>query len=189
MTISRAVATVLIACFIVAVLFVGLGALSSHPAGDEIVFNEPQSPVRVRIHENATTSSIGVRLNNLADASDPTTSRAWATFNVESGLANVTLAAPRGAMTLVANVTVTSVQHNPVKCSYADFALVTRDKNAYYPGYAVCNASCSRDLLVNRTLSRDSANDVYLLFSLPATAQTSELVYTGSDPPIVISTT
>jgi hypothetical protein len=189
MTISRAVATVLIACFIVAVLFVGLRALSPRPAGDEITFNEPQSLVRVRIHETATTSSIGVRLNKITDASDPRTSREWATFNLESGLGSVTLAAPRGAMTLVANVTVNSVQHDPVKCSYADFALVTRDKSAYYPGYAVCNASCSKDLLVNRTLSRDSANDVYLLFSLPATAQTSELVYTGSNPPIVISIT
>lgn len=88
---------------------------------------------------------------------------------------------------LVANVTVTSVQHGTVKCSYTDFALVTRDKSVYYPGYAVCNASCSKDLLMNRTLSRDFANDLYPLFSLPATAQTLELVYTGSDTPIIIS--
>ena len=59
----------------------------------------------------------------------------------------------------------------------------------YYANYAVCNKGCSAQALANGTLNETFTSDLYVLFSVPSATQPVTLVYTGANPPIVMSST
>jgi hypothetical protein len=159
--------------------------LATTPA-NEITYKAPASAVRASLGETARSDTIALRLNGIKDASDPATSDAWIKFTLEVGTYNLTLAPPPGERYLVANVTATNVQPTDVHFSYTAFALLTPNDTAYYAGFAVCNTSCWH-ALENRTLSAGFTSNLYVLFSLPAGTNAQEVVYTASDPPIVMS--
>ena len=98
----------------------------------------------------------------------------------------MSLTPPPGERYLVANLTVTNVQPTDVHFSYMDFAVLTPNNTAYYANIAVCNESCSH-ALENRTLSAGFTSDLYVLFSVPEGADVDKVVYTTSNPPIVMS--
>jgi hypothetical protein len=137
-----------------------------------------------------SNGTIALRLNGITDASNPATSSAWITFNIEAranGVSRFPLTPPPGDSYLVANVTVTNVHHAEIPFDYGYFVLIARDGTAYYSSYAVCNSGCSAQALVARALNANFTSDVYVLFSVPAAAQPAQLVYTASSPPIVMS--
>lgn len=186
-----AVLGIVIVLVVIALVASQYGVLLSAPAS---VTPPPLgSAVHASLGKTVNDGTVALRLNGVSDASDPATSTTWIALNREAwdagGIYNYSLTPAPGDRYLVANVTVTNVQRAEVPFSYGDFVLISRDNSAYYPNYAVCNASCSASALKNGTLSGRSANELYVLFSVPTAAQPVEFAYAGSSPPVVMSTT
>lgn len=89
---------------------------------------------------------------------------------------------------LIANVTVTNAKPTQVPFSYWGFALLTSNNSAFYANYAVCSSSCGAQALLNQTLNAGFSSDLLVLFSVPAGTQAQKVVYTTSNPVIVMST-
>jgi hypothetical protein len=179
--------------FVVIVAFVAIIAafVSTSPAS-EVTYQAPASAVHASLGETASDGTIALRLNGISDASNPATSSAWITDNVEAHAYEVyrfSLTPPPGDSYLVANVTVTNVHHAGIPFDYGYFVLVAHDGTAYYASYAVCNSGCSAQALANSTLSETFTSDMFVLFSVPTGAQPTQIAYTGATPPIVMSLT
>jgi hypothetical protein len=114
-------------------------------------------------------------------------SDAWIRFNPKAGVYNRSLSPPPGDQYLIANVTVTNAQHTQITFTHAAFVLLTPNNAAYYANYAVCSRSCAAQALDNRTLNENFSSDVYVLFSVPSGTHAEKIVYTASNPPIVMS--
>ncbi len=181
------------AALVILLIVVALAAsvfLSASPAN--VTYNEPASAVYASLGETASDGTITLRLNRISDASDPATSSTWIEFNNESragGVYPLSLTPPPASRYLVANVTVTNVHNTQIPFDYGDFVLIARDGTAYYANYAVCNTGCSAQALASRALNETFTNDVYVLFSVPTATQPMQIAYTGSTPPIVMSST
>lgn len=140
-------------------------------------------------HQNATNGQITLKVNSFNDASDPSIQDRWANLSEPARDAGVyfhALAPPSGAHYAIADISVTNVQQRSIGFTYEDLFIVSRDNHTYYANYAVCDAGCSASALKNRTLSAGFASDLYVLFSLPTTADPVKLVY-ASDPPLVMA--
>jgi hypothetical protein len=165
----------------------------SAPNANNVTYTEPASAVHASLGKTASDGTIALRLNAISDASDPATSSAWVKFSGESheasGVYNFSLTPPPASRYLVANVTVTSVDHTEIPFSYGYFVLIARDGTAYYANYAVCSTGCSAQALKNRALNESFSSDVYVLFSVPSATQATAIAYTGANPPIVMSST
>ena len=123
--------------------------------------------------------------------SNPATRKVWIKFNlVDPPIPyNHSLIPSPGDRYLVANVTVTNKQPMQIPFAPGAFALIMPNSTAYYANYAVCNSNCTMNVLENRTLNGSFSSDLYVLFSVPAGTGALKLVYTASDPPIVMSST
>jgi hypothetical protein len=186
---KQGVALALVVLLVVVALVAG-AVLSASPAN--VTYTVPASAVRVSLGEAASDGTIALRLNSISDASDPATSRVWAEFNNQdyaTGVYYFSLTPPPASRYLVANVTVTNVNHTEIPFDYGDFVLIARDGTAYYANYAVCNAGCSAQALAGSALNATFASDVYVLFSVPSATQPIQIAYTGATPPIVMSST
>jgi len=171
-------------------LAIGNAFLSTAPAS-EVTYTPPPSAVHASLGKTATSGALALRLNGLSDASNPAMSNAWIRFNREaasSGVYNRSLTPPPGDQYLIANVTVTNVQRAQIPFTHAAFVLLTPNNTAYYANYAVCSRSCAAQALDNRTLNEAFSSDVYVLFSVPVGTHAEKIVYTTSNPPIVLST-
>ncbi|MGA7075667.1 MAG: DUF4352 domain-containing protein [Halobacteriota archaeon] len=184
----KLVAAVAVILFIVIVLAVIAGTFLATAPTNEITYKEPASAVRASLGKTATSDTIVLRLNGITDGSDPATRAAWSQLNLASGLYNVSLTPSPGDRYLIANVTVTNAQPTSVPFSYAAFVLLTPNNTAYYANYAVCSSGCSAQALKNQTLNAGFTSDLYALFSVPAGTNAQKVVYTTSNPVIVLST-
>jgi hypothetical protein len=175
---------------VILITFVALAAiagtfLAAAPTS-EIMYKEPVSVVRAPLGKTATSDTIALRLNGITDGSNPATSALWTKLSDEANYYNMSLTPYPGDRYLIANLTVTNVQRTQVPFSYGAFALLTPNSTAYYAGYAVCGSSCSAQALENETLNAGFSSNLYVLFSVPAGTVTQKVVYTTSDPPIVM---
>lgn len=177
---------------VILIIAVGLAAsvgtfLAAAPT-KEATYKVPASAVRTSLGTTASSDTISLRLNGVSDTSNPAARDIWVKFNNES--ANVTyrmsLTPPPGERYLIANITVTNVRPTNVHFSDTAFLVLTANNTAYYSNYAVCNQNCSR-ALENRTLSAGFASDLYVLFAVPTGTTADKVVYTTSNPPIVMS--
>jgi len=173
---------------IVGALVVSNAFLSTAPAS-EVTYTPPTSVVHASLGKTATSDGLALRLNGLSDASNPAMSDAWIRFNREAGVYNRSLTPSPGDQYLIANVTVTNAQHTQIPFTHTAFVLLTPNNAAYYANYAVCSKSCAAQALNTRTLNETFSSDVYVLFSVPSGTHAEEIVYTASNPPIVISAT
>jgi hypothetical protein len=156
----------------------------------DVTYNEPTSGVHASLGETASNGTIALRLNGISDASNPATSNTWIDLNLAGGMNSVynfSLTPPPASRYLVTNVTVTNVRHAQIPFNYGDFALIARNGTAYYANYAVCNAGCTAQALMNRELNETFTSDVYVLFSVPSNAQPTKLAYTGANSAIIIA--
>jgi hypothetical protein len=173
---------------VVVALAASIGTLLATTSTEEATYKAPASAVRASLGTTASSDTIALRLNGVSDASKPTTRDTWVKFNNES--ANVTyrmsLTPPAGERFLIANVTVRNLRSTDVHFSDTAFAVLSANNTAYYSDYAVCNQNCSR-ALENRTLSAGFTSDLYVLFAVPAGVNADKVVYTASNPPIVMS--
>jgi hypothetical protein len=186
---KRTITAVAIVAIAVALIAAGIGAfvVTVHQSEDA-TYAEAASSVRAAPYTNATNGQVVLRVNNVSDASDPATAAVWANLSLQAHDAGVyyrALTHSPGDKSLVANITVTNARSAAVPFTYTDLAIVGRDSSAYHANYAVCNRSCSGAALINRTLPRSFASNLYVLFSVPATADATKLVY-ASSPPIVM---
>jgi hypothetical protein len=187
---KRTITAVAIVAIAVALIATSIEAfvVTVHPSEDA-TYAEAASSVRAAPHTNATNGQVVLRVNNVNDASDPATAAVWANLSVQAhfevSMYYRALTPSPGEKNLVANITVTNARSAAVPFTYTDFVIVGRDGSAYYANYAVCNRSCSAAALRNLTLPESFASDLYVLFSVPATAHAAKLVY-ASSPPIVM---
>jgi len=185
---SAAIAIVIL--LIVIALAASADSFLTAPHANDVTYNEPASAAHASLGETASDGTIALRLNGISDASNPTTSSAWIEFNLAPGpnvIYNFSLTPPPASRYLVANVTVTNVRQTEIPFDSGDFVLIARDGTAYYANYAVCNAGCSAQALINRELNETFTSDVYVLFSVPSATQPIKLAYTGANHPIVTS--
>jgi hypothetical protein len=185
----RTITTVAIVAIAVALIAAGVGAfvVTVHPSEDA-TYTEAASSVRGGPDTNVTNGQVVLRVNNVSDASDPATAGVWASISPQArnvGVFYRALTPSPGEKNLVANITVTNARSAAVPFTYTDFLIVGSDGSAFYANYAICNGSCSISALENRTLPESFTSDLYVLFSVPATADAAKLVY-ASSPPIVI---
>ena len=187
---KRTITAVAIVAIAIALIAAGVGAfvVTVHP-NEDATWTEPASPIRAAPHTNATNGQVVLQVNNVSEASDPATAAVWASLSLQEGNGQVgpyhALTPSPGEKNLVANITVTNAQSAAVPFTYTDFVIVGRDGSAYYANYAVCSSSCFATALTNRTLPESFTNDLYVVFSVPTTADAAQLVY-ASSPPIVI---
>jgi hypothetical protein len=187
---KRTITAVVIVAIAIALIAAGVGAfvVTVHPSEDA-TYTEAASSVRAGPHTNATNGQVVLRVNNVSDASDPATAGVWVSLSQQAHNAGVdyrALTTSPGEKNLVANITVTNARSAVVPFTYTDFVIVGRDGSAYYANYAVCDHSCAAAALRNRTLPESFASDLYVLFSVPTTADAAKLVY-ASSPPIVLN--
>jgi len=188
----KLVAAASVILFLVIALAAIAGTFLTTAPTYEVTYKEPASAVHASLGKTATSNTIALRLNGIADGSDPATRAAWATLSRlaenGTGLYNVSLT-PRSPNDryLVANVTVTNAQPTQVPFSYGAFVLLTPNNTAYYANYAECNRGCVQQALQNQTLNAGFSSDLYVLFSVPAGTNVQRIVYTTSNPVIVMS--
>jgi hypothetical protein len=179
---------VVIVAIAIALIAASVGAfVTVHPSEDP-TYTEASSSVRGGPHTNVTNGQVVLRVNSVSDASDPATAAVWTNLSLQAHDENVwyrALTPSPGEKSLVANITVTNARSTAVPFTYTDFVIVGRDGSAYYANYAVCNGSCSAAAVMGQTLPESFASDLYVLFSVPTTADAAKLVYTSS-PAIVI---
>ena len=184
---KRTITAVAILAIAVALIVAGIGAfvVTVHPSEDP-TYTEAASSIRAAPYTNATNGHVVLRVNNVSDASDPATAEVWASLSPHGEWTpQVALTPSPGEKNIIANITVTNARSAAVPFTYTDFFVVGRDGSAYYANYAVCNRDCSAAALTNRTLPESFTSDLYVLFSVPATADAAKLVY-ASSPPIVV---
>jgi hypothetical protein len=186
---KRTITAVAIVAIAIALIAAGVGAfvVTVHP-NEDATYTEAASSVRGGPHTNVTNGQVALRVNNVSNASDPATAEVWVSLSPQAyneGVWYRALTPSPGEKNLVANITVTNARSAAVPFTYTDFLIVGRDGSSYYANYAICNGSCSAAALRNRTLPESFASDLYVLFSMPATADAAKLVY-ASNPPIVI---
>lgn len=189
---KRTIIAVAIVAIAIALIAAGVGAfvVTVHPSEDA-TYTEAASSVRAGLHANATNGQVVLRVNNVSNASDPATAGVWASLSPQAfneGSSYRALTPSPGEKNVVVNITVTNARSAAVPFTYTDFLIVGRGGSAYYANYAVCNTSCSAAALRNRTLPESFASALYVLFSVPATADAAKLVY-ASSPPIVMDLT
>ena len=191
MNAKQSAALALVVLLVVVALAASANSLLSVPPA-KVTYTEPASAVHTSLGETANDGTIALRLNSISDASNPATASVWIEFNnvdYANGVYYFSLTPPPASRYLVANVTVTNVNHTEIPFDYADFVLIAHDGTAYYANYAVCNAGCSAQALAGRALNENFTSDVYVLFSVPSAAQPTQIAYTGANPPIVMSST
>jgi hypothetical protein len=180
-----------VVAIVVLIIVIVLGAifgvfLSNVPVKNS-TYQEPASAIHASLGKSASAGGMTLRLNGITDASNPATRNTWVALNLNATAYNHTLTPPPGDQYLIANVSVTNGQHAQIPFTHAAFALLTPDGTAYYANYAVCGKSCAAQALENRTLNETFSSDVYVLFSVPAGTHAEKIVYTASNPPIVMS--
>ena len=183
---KQLVVVFIVILLVVVTLAASLGTFLATVPTKEATYTAPASAVRVPLSTTATSDTIALRLNSIKDASNPATRNAWVEFNNESITYRMSLTPPPGERYLIANVTVKNLKSTAVHFSDTAFAVLTANNTAYYSNYAVCNQNCSR-ALENRTLSAGFTSDLYVLFAVPAGTTADKVVYTTSNPPIVMS--
>jgi hypothetical protein len=176
---------------VVLLVVVALAASVVFLSAPPVTYTVPASAERASLGETASNGTIALRLNSISNASDPATAGVWVEFNNQdyaNGVYYFSLTPPPASRYLVANVTVTNVNHTQIPFDYGDFVLIARDGTAYYANYAVCNVGCSAQALAGSALNENFTSDMYVLFSVASATQPIQIAYTGATPPIVMST-
>jgi len=185
---KQLVVVFIVILLIAVTLAASLGTFLATVPTKEATYTAPASAVRVPLSTTANSDTIALRLNSVRDTSNTTARDVWAKLNNESANVpyNMSLTPSPGERYLIANITVKNLKSTAVHFSDTAFAVLTANNTAYYSNYAVCNQNCSR-ALENRTLSAGFTSDLYVLFAVPAGTTADKVVYTTSNPPIVMS--
>ncbi len=159
---------------------------ASDPDG---VYVESSTSIHASLGAKVASGPVVLRVNTVGNAATQEVSVTWEQVGLSANNSHIyytTLVPPADEKYLIANITVTNAEHNPVSFKYTDLYLVGSDKHTYYAIYALCGEACSADTLSNHTLDGDTTSTMYILFAVSETAQVSSLVY-ASDPPLVVS--
>jgi hypothetical protein len=193
MNVKLAVIGIAVLCVVSALA--ALTFVSTAPAS-VITYIAPASAVHASLGQTTSDGTIALRLNEVTDGSNPATSNTWIALSREAHdapnmpvlLYCCSLNPSLGESNLVANVTVMNVHNATAPFSFGDFVLVSQDGAAYYPNYVVCGSSCTAQVAA-KALNATFASNLYVLFSVPEAMHPAKLVWTASEPDIVISLT
>lgn len=160
-------------------------ALTTESARNELnpPYVQPSPSVQVRLGESATAGNLTFSVQNVMNSTDPQAQLIWSTYGTNG---TAPLPPISGSTYVIINATVTSAINGSPPFKYEDVVLVGNDGRSYYANYPVANASCSASIK-SEQLKSGSACDVYIAFSIPDSVAPAKIVYTASNPAIVVN--
>jgi hypothetical protein len=176
-----AIAVILAAIVLLATLQTALTNESARNALDP-VYVQPQPNVQVRLGESATASNLTFSVQDVMNGTNAL--QVWASVNASNHYAP--LNPIPGSTYAVINVSVASAIKGATPFGYSNIVLVGNDGRSYYANYAEGNASCSASLAAAQ-FKPGGACDVYVAFSIPDGVAPAKIVYTASNPAIVVN--
>jgi hypothetical protein len=176
-----AIAVILAAIVLLATLQTALTNESARNALDP-VYVQPQPNVQVRLGESATASNLTFSVQDVMNGTDAL--QVWASVNASNHYAP--LNPIPGSTYAVINVSVASAIKGATPFGYSNIVLVGNDGRSYYANYAEGNASCSASLAAAQS-KPGGACDVYVAFSIPDDVAPAKIVYTASNPAVVVN--
>jgi hypothetical protein len=161
-------------------------ALTTESAQNEQnpLYVQPQPNVQVRLGESATAGNLTFRVQNVMNGTDPEALEVWASVNATNHYAP--LNPIPGSTYAIINATVTNALNGTSPFSYSHVILVGNDGRSYYANYAEGNASCSASLAAAQ-FKPGGACSVYIAFSIPDDVAPAKIVYTASNPAVVVN--
>ena len=176
-----AIAVILAAIVLLATLQTALTTESARNALDP-VYVQPQPNVQARLAQSATAGNLTFRAQNVMNGTDAL--QVWSSVNASNHYAP--LNPIPGSTYAVINVTVASAIKGATPFGYSNIVLVGSDGRSYYANYAEANASCSASLAAAQ-FKPGGACDVYVAFSIPDDVAPAKIVYTASNPAVVVN--
>jgi hypothetical protein len=176
-----AIAVIVAAIVLLATLQTALTNESARNALDP-VYVQPQPNVQVRVGESATASNLTFSVQDVMNGTDAL--QVWSSVNASNHFAP--LNPIPGSTYVVINVTVASAIKGATPFGYSNIVLVGSDGRSYYANYAEANASCSASLAAAQ-FKPGGACDVYVAFSIPDDVAPAKIVYTASNPAVVVN--
>jgi hypothetical protein len=176
-----AIAVILAAIVLLATLQTALTNESARNALDP-VYVQPQPNVQVRLGESATASNLTFSVQDVMNGTNAL--QVWASVNASNHYAP--LNPIPGSTYAVINVSVASAIKGATPFGYSNIVLVGNDGRSYYANYAEGNASCSASLAAAQS-KPGGACDVYVAFSIPDDVAPAKIVYTASNPAVVVN--
>jgi len=177
------IAVILAAIVLLATLQTALTTESTRNTLDP-VYVQPQPNVQVRLGQSATAGSLAFSVQNVTNSTDPAALQLWTSINASNHYAP--LNPMQGSTYAIINVTVQSAAKNATPFSYANIVLVGSDGRTYYANYAEANANCSASLAAAQFKPGSPCN-IYVAFSIPDDVMPAKIVYTASEPAIVVN--
>ncbi len=183
---TKAIAAVAIAVILAAIVLLATlqTALTNESARNALdpVYVQPQPNVQVRLGESATASNLTFSVQDVMNGTNAL--QVWSSVNASNHYAP--LNPIPGSTYAVINVTAASAIKGATPFSYSNIVLVGNDGRSYYANYAEANASCSASLAAAQ-FKPSGACDVYVAFSIPDGIAPAKIVYTASNPAIVVN--
>ena len=176
-----AIAVILAAIVLLATLQTALTTESARNEQNPL-YVQPQPNVQVRLGESATASNLTFSVQDVMNGTNAL--QVWSSVNASNHYAP--LNPIPGSTYAVINVTVASAIKGATPFSYSNIVLVGNDGRSYYANYAEANASCSASLAAAQ-FKPSGACDVYVAFSIPDGIAPAKIVYTASNPAIVVN--
>jgi hypothetical protein len=147
------------------------------------VYVAPHHSEQVNLNERATANDLTLRVTSATNGTDTDARREWETYDTDT---YAPLNPVPGSKYVILNVSAADANGSSAPFRYADSILVGNDERSYYPNYAVGNASCTASITADQ-LKADSTCDVYIAFSIPDNVAPVKIVYTASNPAIVVN--
>jgi hypothetical protein len=181
---SAAIAIVVIIAAIV-LLATLQTALTTESARNEQnpLYVQAERNVQVQVGESATESNLTFRVQNVMNATDANARQVWATYDTDM---QAPLNPISGSNYVIVNTTVANAINGTSPFRYSDVVLVGNDGRSYYANYAAGNASCTASIRAEQ-IKVGGACDVYVAFSIPDDVTPAKVVYTASNPAIVVN--
>jgi len=171
------VIVVLIAAFVLTVALPTALTTESANREQNPTYVEGQPSVHARLNQSVTVGNVTLRVRTVMNGDNPDARRAWASYSSKYAPLNPT----QGSKYVIINATVANAKTGTTHFSYSDFVLVGNDGRSYYANYPASNCTSAR---APEQLS--AACDIYIAFSIPDEVAPAAIIYTPTNPVIVV---
>jgi len=176
-----AIAVILAAIVLLATLQTALTTESARNEQNPL-YVQPQPNVQARVGESATAGNLTFRVQDVMNGTDPEARQVWATNAADQ---YAPLNPIQGSTYAIVNVTVANAMNRTTPFSYSHVVLVGNDGRAYYANYVEGTTSCRASLAAEQL--KPGTCNVYIAFSIPDDVAPIKIVYTASNPAIVVN--
>ena len=177
---ASAAIAIVAAIVLLATLQTALTTKSTHNEQDPL-YAQIQQNVQVQLGESVTANNLTFRVTSAMNSTDPEARYVWTTYTDR----NAPLNPVSGSAYAIVNVTVANAMNRTTPFSYSHVVLVGNDGRAYYANYVEGTTSCRASLAAEQL--KPGTCNVYIAFSIPDDVAPIKIVYTASNPAIVVN--